>query len=120
MLARLMFRTVPRGAVEHVVLCGGHVADVLHVRRHRLVAPALAAEEECLVRCELGGAQKEFFDAGLAVGQAIPEKGEVACVPRVGRNGIVRFGVESVVRLDVVLHAVALKTLAADRAAAVS
>src|SRR5690606_14333674 len=49
----------PGRAVQRVVVSGVDVPEVRDVRGHRLVVPAVAADEEPAVGEEFGGAEKE-------------------------------------------------------------
>ena len=73
-----------RARVEGVVLARVDVPDVPHVRRHRLVLPAVAADEETAVGKPRRRVEEERFDAPLTVRQAVAEEGKV------GREALLR------------------------------
>ena len=73
------------------------MAEAPHVRRHRLVLPAGAAQQEAPLRQQPRRRQEEFLDARLAVGQPVAEKAEIARETRVRRHRMMRRGVEPVV-----------------------
>ena len=81
-----MFSTASGLRVEGVVLARVDMPDVPHVRRHRLVFPAVAADEETAVGKPRRRVEEEFFDARLAVGQAVAEEGEVGGEARLRRH----------------------------------
>jgi hypothetical protein len=97
MLSRATFSTGERAGVEGVVVAGADVADRADVGRHRLVVPAVAADEERPLGRRDGGVQEELLHPGLAVGQAVGEEAQVRGEARLGRHGMVRRGVERVV-----------------------
>ena len=84
-------------AVQRVVVGGVDVSDVRDVRRHRLVVPAVAAEQEAAVRRRGRRAEEELVDARLAVGQPVGEEGEIAREARLRRLGVMGGRIERVV-----------------------
>jgi hypothetical protein len=63
------------------------VAEQPDVRRHRLVVPAVAGQQERAVRQQGRRAQEELLHARLAVGQPVGQQREVDVEPRVGSVG---------------------------------
>jgi hypothetical protein len=77
MLSRVTLETGERSAVEGVVVGGADVAEQPDVRRHRLVAPAVAGQQEGAVGQQRGRPQEELLDARLAVGQPVGQQRQV-------------------------------------------
>jgi hypothetical protein len=73
------------------------VAEPADVGRHRLVVPAIAAEQEFLQRQTPRGVDEEFLDPRLAVGKPVAEKCEVAGEALVVRNPVVGLRVHCIV-----------------------
>ena len=86
-----------RRAVEGVVVARVDVADVAHVRRHRLVVPAVAAEQEAPLGQARGRLEEELLDPRLAVGQAVAEEARSAAKRGSGGDRVVGRRVERVV-----------------------
>ncbi|EGE59438.1 hypothetical protein RHECNPAF_2190032 [Rhizobium etli CNPAF512] len=83
--------------VEGVVVARRHVADVVDIRRHRLVLPAGATEQEFPVPQTRGRLQEEALDPGLPVRQAIAEETEIGAKAAVLRYRMMSLRVERIV-----------------------
>ena len=86
-----------RRGVEGVVVGGADVAEPAHVGAHRLVLPAVAAEQEAPVRQPRRRLEEEALDARLAVRQPVGEKAEVRGERGLRGDRVVSRGVVGVV-----------------------
>src|SRR3954451_13768692 len=67
-----------RRAVEGVVVACVDVSQVLHIRRHCFILPAIAAEQKLDLRALLGGGEEEVVNPSIAVRQAVAQKAEIS------------------------------------------
>src|ERR1044071_2982593 len=73
------------------------MADPANVSWKRLVAPTFSSEHKRHFGSKLSGLQKEFLDAGLAVGQPMPYESQITAEGRIGCNRMMGFGIEPVI-----------------------
>ena len=81
------------------------MADIVDVGRHRLVAPAAAAQQETAFRQAGRGIEEELFDPCLAVGQPIGHEAEISFEARVRGDRVVGFRVQRIVDRNAVAGA---------------
>ena len=74
------------------------MARIRHIRWHRLVVPAVAAEQEIPLRCELAAARRKNSSTRASrSGKRLPKKPKVAAKPRIRCHRIMRRWVKGVV-----------------------